>query len=135
MSEAKRCTQVSGTYPPISRPKIKYALAGKVPFEVLLYYAKLQRKREDETFSKVLASEGPKRTIFGNIFKSKKNGPEESAIAAKPPATVETSSERPDYDEKDRNESPTVSAEERVQANRAIRTATWISVFYLITTE
>ncbi|KAF8519394.1 amino acid transporter-like protein [Hysterangium stoloniferum] len=87
--------------------KVQQLYTGRVPFEALLYYARLQRKREEVAFTTI-----------------KNNMPEAVTAVASPKE-----------DEKGRTGSPSISADERVQANRAIRTATWLSVFYLITTD
>ena len=99
---------------------------GRVPFEELLYYAVLQRKKEDELERAYLAASSSKTPILGGLFNRK-----ESPRGDSP--TEETSTEK--TVEEKRPSSVTVSDEERVQASRAIRTASWLSIFYLITTE
>ncbi|KAF8488736.1 transmembrane amino acid transporter protein-domain-containing protein [Gautieria morchelliformis] len=94
----------------------------KIPFEELLHYAAIQRKRDDETLK---SGSDFNSSRFGGLlaFKGEKKEP------------VETTADVSD-DEKARTPSPvTVTEDDRTQARRAIRTATWLNIFYLITTD
>ena len=96
----------------------------KIPFEELLYYAAIQRKKDDQFNAS--SSSGPidfKSSRIGGMLGL--NG-EKKDIADTSVVEVD--------DEKARTPSP-VTLDERAQARRAIRTATWINIFYLITTE
>lgn len=98
----------------------------KVPFEAFLHYAAIQRQKEENTF----AAESTKPIAQSSFM---------SRLIKKSPVT--TSVVKMDADEKgsqtgsQRPPSVTISAEERQAASRALRTATWISIFYLITTD
>jgi hypothetical protein len=96
-----------------------------VPFEAYLHYAAIQRKREDANQRALSSHLGDTKPSFlGGILdlKTKSAHPIETSVVVAPD------------DEKSERGSP-VTDDERGQARRAIRTATWISIFYLITTE
>lgn len=90
----------------------------KPTMEESMYYAAIQRQQEAEDTGAVASYYvGLHRTLF-----SKKKGNEQTAERTPPtPESVEKVSP--------------VTQGEKDQARRALRTAGWISVFYLITTD
>lgn len=86
--------------------------------EASLYYAALQRLREDDMFDVPQAQRTTFMTkmFFPKIPSSASSAPD---VEKTPAPTTRV----------------TVSEEEKRMAQRALRTATWVSVFYLITTE
>lgn len=92
-----------------------------VTFEEYYYYAKVSRAHPSEAPD--APSTAPRSGLSKYIpFRKGSVGVENSAVT----------------DEKNEHGSPTwhnVSEEEFVQASRALRTATWGAVFYLITTD
>ncbi|KAF8591675.1 amino acid transporter-like protein [Ramaria rubella] len=103
---------------------------GKVPFEALLYFAAIQRKKEDELNGFSSAVVESNTSTFGQRLKARfrTEHPVEAAV-------VEAPSDDEKADEKARPPSYDVTQDERKQAQRALRTATWLSIFYLITTD
>ncbi|GJJ09210.1 hypothetical protein Clacol_003432 [Clathrus columnatus] len=100
---------LEGKDPRVHEEEVQPYHADKVPFEAFLHFAALQRQKEDHGFE----SQGS--SFMSRLFK--KTG----AV----PAIVDVN-----VDEKvspRRSPSIAVSDEERIQANRALRTATWIS--------
>lgn len=97
-----------------------------VPFEAFLHFATLQRQKEDARFAAESGDPNVKPSFFDRLFKKNHNT-----------RTIAATEIHADADEKgsQRRASVTISDEERIQANRALRTATWINIFYLITTE
>ncbi|KAF8591690.1 hypothetical protein K439DRAFT_1401786 [Ramaria rubella] len=95
---------------------------GKIPFEAFLYFATIQRQREEELHA--ASSSAVKSSRFGERLRSKftSDHPVDTAVA-----------DASDH-EKAGPLSP-VTQDERRQAQLAVKTATWLSVFYLITTD
>lgn len=108
------------------RFSVKYKLCPTFPigspsFEASLHYAAVQRFREDDMFN---VPESQRTTFMAKIFFPKlptSVGSTKDSDIEKPPMPVARSI--------------TVSEEEKRMAQRALRTATWVTVFYLITTE
>ncbi|KAK3368691.1 transmembrane amino acid transporter [Podospora didyma] len=99
-----------------------------VTFEEYVYYADITRKEEEVANDLYLASRGP--STLKNLIKGNKTAP--------PPTTAGDAA----ASEKSGSEKQTVegiitgvSPDEWKQANRAMRTAGWGGVFYLITTD
>lgn len=99
-------------------------LEGTPSFEALLHYAALQRLREDDMFN---VPEAQRNTFMTRIF------------APKPPTSGSEIHSDIDIEKPSSRHIPhlssTVSEEEKRMAQRAFRTAAWVSVFYLITTD
>jgi hypothetical protein len=97
-------------------------MLGSVTFEEYIYYAKIERERE-----KSLLDVGKKSRSLKTLFDKKT------------PETIELSAPRIGHDSANKSEIPeafgVVGDEEWYQAARAMRTATWGAVFYLITTD
>lgn len=100
-------------------------LEGPPSFEASLHYAAVQRLREDDMFN---VPESRRTTFMARLFFPELPASVNSAYFAtkgsdmeKPPVPV--------------SRSTTVSEEEKRMAQRALRTATWVTVFYLITTD
>ncbi|KAF8591689.1 amino acid transporter-like protein [Ramaria rubella] len=95
--------------------------AGKVPFEALLYFAAIQRQREEEWHA--ISPATPKASTLKGKLKAKfKSGPAEATV-------VEAS------DDEKTGLPSSITRDEKLQAQRAVRTATWLSIFYLVTTD
>lgn len=105
--------------------KVRFnCLIGAPSFEALLHYAALQRLREDDMFN---VPQAQRNTFMTRIFAPK---PPTSASEVQSDSDIEKSSPRHIS-----RLSSIVSEEEKRMAQRAFRTAAWVSVFYLITTE
>jgi hypothetical protein len=107
-----------------------------VTFEEYMYYANITRAEELEADKHHRAAMGP-RTFKSTIKNRFSTGKETHAVANYPPSPTEGMSEKKELD----GSSPTrrnlggVSNSEYKTASRAIRTATWSSAFFLITTD
>ncbi|KAK3369668.1 transmembrane amino acid transporter [Lasiosphaeria ovina] len=112
-----------------------------ITFEEYLYYAEITRKEEEASNALYLSRRGPstvqnlvKRTLF------KSDNPPPPPTVDADAAAHEKSGDEKVADEKPSNGSTTaiitgVTADEWKQASRALRTAGWGGVFYLITTD
>lgn len=104
---------------------------GRVPFEILLHYAALERKQEDILFEDYKKSpQANKAPYLSRVFSRK-------AVSAPRQTTPSDDDKQKEFssDEEKKAPSPSVTDDEGAQAYRALRTATWLSIFYLITTE
>ncbi|KAI2607830.1 transmembrane amino acid transporter protein-domain-containing protein [Hypoxylon sp. NC1633] len=112
-----------------------------VSFEEYMYYASIARAKEKEANARFIAARGPR--TFKNVIKgriSKYEAHEVSTQVAGSISAVET-------DEKSRRDGAHAAAEgagaanygvtpeQREAASRALRTASWGTIFYLITTD
>jgi hypothetical protein len=88
----------------------------KIPFEEFLYFAKIQREYEESDQN----PPAPNSLIPGIDFVISKFGGNKSHVPAV---------QAPTYDEKSDD------VVHKVNANRALRNASWVTVFYLITTD
>jgi len=129
---------LEGTDPRLQEPAHEshgHVHEGRVPLEELLYYAKIQRVREDEAEREfMLASGGKPSSIMGGLFNRKQREREAPpAIKEKPDVSLD------EKKDPERSKTPStrsvVSDDERAQAYRALRTASWLGIFYLITTD
>lgn len=108
-----------------------------ISFEEYVYYAEITRAEEKVANEKFIAAQGPKswKTIITNRFSRTTATPESYDT---PPAITLAANEKDGLDEKSvvPGGSPvTVSDAEWKTASRAVRTAGWSGVFYLITTD
>ncbi|CAD6441827.1 af399bb8-774e-4d6c-8e8e-72daae1aa3aa [Sclerotinia trifoliorum] len=107
-----------------------------ITFEEYVYWAEITRAEEKVANEKFLAAQGPRnwKSIFTNRFSRGKAPP---GTYDTPPAT--TSGSKDAIDEKsvvlDGPRQSAVSEAEWKTASRAVRTAGWSGVFYLITTD
>lgn len=103
-----------------------------ITFEEYVYYAKITRAEEEVANARYVEAEGPrtfKSTIMNRFSKGKQPTNNHEAVV--------------EYGEKDGTNSPgskernlgNVSDNEWKLASRAVRTASWSSVFFLITTD
>jgi len=112
-----------------------------VTFEEYIYYATITRAEEKIANERYVADAGPKS--FKSIIKNRfSKGHQELATPDSPTTDNNSNGERTDLDEKGNTDIvPTrrnlggVSDSEWRNASRAVRTAGWSSVFYLITTD
>ncbi|KAL9113197.1 MAG: hypothetical protein Q9227_002532 [Pyrenula ochraceoflavens] len=123
---------VSGTNDYV-RPQYRALHDPTISFEEFHYYAKLTRAAEDE---RLLSAGAEKKGILKIIFPPKSRNsvdPKSATVASEKHARATASSDE------DSSGSGRVRAEitdeEWVNASRAMRTATWAAVFYLITTD
>jgi hypothetical protein len=97
------------------------------PIEECLYWAVKEREHERHMTSE---NPGGEAGHYGSLFKKLFGG----KSANKDNSDAGSSSEKDVKDEK-ASDSLVITSAERKQAYRAFRTAGWISVFYLITTD
>jgi hypothetical protein len=101
-----------------------------VTFEAYHFWA--ERAREEEKHFETVGATTQIKEVFSRAEKKKKQ--QQQAIDAAPTNAVEKSTSSPNAD----NESDSrfgVTTSEWEHANRAARTATWVSIFYLIATD
>ncbi|KIJ34891.1 hypothetical protein M422DRAFT_233084 [Sphaerobolus stellatus SS14] len=121
---------LEGTDPRLQEPVAAHAHKGRIPFEELLYYAKLQRQKEVDADKAYAITNPEKPSLIGGLFKRKDNNSSAPAITEKEDSVDEK------REKMDTEKAPSmVSDEEKTAAYRAIRTASWLSIFYLITTD
>jgi hypothetical protein len=112
-----------------------------VTFEEYIYYATITRAEEKIANERYVAAAGPKS--FKSIIKNRfSKGYQEPAMPDSPMTHNSSNGEKTELGEKgDTDVVPTrrnrggVSDSEWRNASRAVRTAGWSSVFYLITTD
>jgi hypothetical protein len=112
-----------------------------VTFEEYIYYATITRAEEKIANERFVAAAGPK-TVKSVLMNRFSKGNKEPAAIDSPTSDNNSTGENTDYDEKGVTPAPHtprnlggVSDSEWKNASRAIRTAGWSSVFYLITTD
>ncbi|KAF7938546.1 uncharacterized protein EAE98_000884 [Botrytis deweyae] len=109
-----------------------------ITFEEYVYWAEITRAEEKIANEKFVAAQGPRslKSTITNRF-SKGKGAKDSFDT--PPTTTLASNEKDGLDEKSvvpgRSVQSAVSETEWKTASRAVRTAGWSGVFYLITTD
>ncbi|KAM0128237.1 hypothetical protein ACHAP3_008458 [Botrytis cinerea] len=109
-----------------------------ITFEEYIYWAEITRAEEKVANEKFITAQGPRnwKSTIKNRFSTGKAAKESFDT---PPATTLTSNEKYVVDEKSvipgGPVQPTVSEAEWKNASRAVRTAGWSGVFYLITTD
>ncbi|KAF7934404.1 hypothetical protein EAE99_002856 [Botrytis elliptica] len=109
-----------------------------ITFEEYVYWAEITRAEEKIANEKFVAAQGPRslKSTITNRF-SKGKGAQDSFDT--PPTTTLASNEKDGLDEKSvvpgRSVQSAVSEAEWKTASRAVRTAGWSGVFYLITTD
>ncbi|KAI1207882.1 transmembrane amino acid transporter protein-domain-containing protein [Annulohypoxylon truncatum] len=123
--------------------RIEHSKDRVVSFEEYMYYAAITRAEEEEANARFIAARGP-RTIK-NIIKGRfVKGPIEQAVST--PQTAESLSaggteEKGHHDgtlqttEKTSTNNYGATEAQRHTADRALRTASWGTIFYLITTD
>lgn len=109
-----------------------------ISFEEYVYWAEITRAEEKVSNEKFITAQGPRswKTIITNRFSRAKAIPESYGT---PPATNLAANEKDSSDEKSvvpggSNQVRITDAEWKT-ASRAVRTAGWSGVFYLITTD
>lgn len=119
---------------PIETELLKASHDPSVSFEEYAYYAAFTRAEEKEANERVVAAAGPK-TVKSVILGRFSKGQQEQTST--PPESL-TTGEKNGLEEKGTNPERNlgdVTDNEWKNASRAIRTAGWSSVFYLITTD
>ncbi|EAS31534.3 amino acid transporter [Coccidioides immitis RS] len=129
-------------------PARVYGLAARVDptvtFEEFRYWAKLQRAEEREENLRYIEEQGPmtlskmikNRFSHGIHHERKKKEQKEAARREALQVTAESNGEQEQNPKQTaREETMTVTEEEWKTASRALKTAGWGSVFYLITTD
>jgi hypothetical protein len=110
-----------------------------VTFEEYIYYATITRAEEKIANERFVAAAGPKS--FKSVIKNRfSKGHQEPAASDSPITDNSSNGEKTEYDENGVIPAPRrnlgrVTDAEWKNASRAIRTAGWSSVFYLITTD
>ncbi|KAE9365930.1 amino acid transporter-like protein [Stipitochalara longipes BDJ] len=109
-----------------------------VTFEEYFYYATITRAEEKIANERHVAAAGPKS--FKSVIKNRfSKGHVETTAPDSPTTENNSNGEKTEHDEKgvvpDRRNLGGVTDSEWKNASRAIRTAGWSSVFYLITTD
>ncbi|KAI0838569.1 transmembrane amino acid transporter protein-domain-containing protein [Hypoxylon sp. FL0890] len=123
--------------------RIDHAKDRVVSFEEYMYYAAITRAEEKEANAQFIAARGP-RTIK-NVIKGRfsSGNAEQAASNSKVPnsLSVEKTEEKghngdaPQASESIGTENHGITEEQRKAASRAMRTASWGTIFYLITTD
>jgi hypothetical protein len=111
-----------------TKPQMRKLHDPNVMFEEYHYYANLTRAAEDA--DKGDSVEGGKTGILATIFPSKSgkgNMVQHTSISS--------DAEKKNLNLSNRANRMSISDDEWINASRALRTATWSSVFYLITTD
>lgn len=112
-----------------------------ISFEEYVYWAEITRAEEKIANEKFITAQGPRswKSTIKNRFSRTKATPESYDS---PPATTLAANEKDGLDEKsivpgesDGSPRSAVSEAEWKRASRAVRTAGWSGVFYLITTD
>ncbi|TEY71225.1 hypothetical protein BOTCAL_0098g00140 [Botryotinia calthae] len=109
-----------------------------ITFEEYIYWAEITRAEEKVANEKFVAAQGPRnwKSTIKNRFSTGKAAKESFDT---PPVTILASNEKDGLDEKSvvlgGPVQSTVSEAEWKNASRAVRTAGWSGVFYLITTD
>jgi hypothetical protein len=101
----------------------------KIPLEEFLYFAQIQRQVEKDPNYGI--KEASTASVDERSFWQKIKGEKTEHVSPQP--TVVSPSEKEIGNEVTTAEDETVTS--MVNANRALRNATWVSVFYLITTD
>ena len=114
-----------------TRPQMRKLHDHTVSFEEYNYYAGLTREREETAYKASAATE--KTGILATIFPSK-------SYKHQPTSTQTAVDENGSGSENEKSltrldQHLAISDEDLVNASRALRTATWSAVFYLITTD
>jgi hypothetical protein len=125
---------------PIETQLIKAIHDPSVSFEEYAYYAAITRAEEKEANERHVAAAGPKTVksvLLGRFSKGK-----EEPVQANSPAESPSAGEKSGLDDEKavapgspRRNLGNVSDSEWKNASRAVRTAGWGGVFYLITTD
>ncbi|KAF2466790.1 amino acid transporter [Lindgomyces ingoldianus] len=108
-----------------SGPTAKMIHDPNVTFEEYVYYAKIERAREKQ-HPDVLDLVTSLKSVLGK---------KKVVVDIDAPSSVQATQATKDEKGIPRDQPPAVAEEEWYQASRALRTATWGAVFYLITTD
>jgi len=126
---------------PVETELIRAIHDSSVTFEEYMYYGAITRAEEKAANERYVAAAGPKtfKSVVMNRFSKGQTTEAHSLDSPGSPADNSSPGEKNGYDEKavapaDRNWG-NVSDGEWKNASRAVRTAGWTSVFYLITTD
>jgi hypothetical protein len=115
------------------RPQMRKLHDHTVTFEEYHYYANLTREREERLFAESRPTE--KTGILAVIFPSKSYKAPPTHDAPLPAVDEKDGLDSENSTGMDKGTHLAISDEEWVNASRALRTATWSAVFYLITTD
>ena len=127
-------------------PAVSYVHDPSVSFEEYMYYAEITRREEEAANALYLAARSPTtlKSLVADRFRKGNNTPSTAATAAATgdAAAHEKAAAAVAAAEKDRQQTGSdsdvitgVTDAEWKQASRAVRTAGWGGVFYLITTD
>lgn len=113
------------------RPQMRQLHDPSVSFEEYQYYARLTRERENAAGLDTRGESG----IMSTIMPSSNNTPLPSVADDNASPREKTMGGKQDMTNMSHIDRHGVSDEEWITASRAMRTATWGAVFYLITTD
>jgi hypothetical protein len=117
-----------------TRPQMRKLHDPSVMFEEYHYYANLTRAAEDADVGHI--ESGGRTGILATIFPSKSGKGNVVKMDEKARhSSNSTDPEKRDLNLNNRANRMSISDDEWIHASRAMRTATWASVFYLITTD
>ena len=120
--------------PNLIKPQHRLLHDPHVTFEEYIHYARLTREEEKET-DRLYPEEG-RKNVLRLLFPSKSGAGVRGKAATRPDGVPEQEPRRLSRANlADQNARLHVSDEEWKNASRALRTATWASCFYLITTD
>lgn len=117
----------------VIRPQMRKLHDHTVTFEEYHHYANLTREREEKEYAQVRPTE--KTGILAVMFPSKSYKHTPTNDAALPSVDEKNGLDSEITTGMDKSTHLAISDEEWVNASRALRTATWSAVFYLITTD
>lgn len=115
----------------LMRPQMRKLHDPTVSFEEYLYYASLTRAAEDADVGSI--DTGERTGILATIFPSKAG--KGNMVNNGRALSQGSDPEKRDTNTSKRANRMSISDDEWINASRAMRTATWSSVFYLITTD
>lgn len=136
---------LTGTSEPVETQLLRAAHDSSVSFEEYAYWASLTRAEEHAANERYLAARGPrtfKSTLKGRFSKGQIDAvpvdtPSDSGSAGRVGEKGGRGREQSPGEQKQEpsNDMMRVTPEEWKTASRAVRTAGWSSVFYLVTTD
>ena len=130
--------------PTYVRPQHRKQHDPSVTFEEYHYYANLARAEEDAKAPKDIGDKGilslilPSKSLKGDVVQTLLPATESGNEKTGVPSNGERNGERngdKNLHDLEAEHSVTISDDEWTNASRAMRTATWAAVFYLITTD
>jgi hypothetical protein len=126
-----------GNNEPVETQLLHASHNSNVSFEEYIYYATITRAEEKIANERYVAAAGPK--TFKSVIKNRFSKGQQEPAAIDSPTDASSMGEKNGVDEKSVVPAPRnlggVTDSEWKNASRAVRTAGWSSVFFLITTD